>query len=94
VSTVIATELERLTGFETRVMILGHLQRGGTPTAFDRVLATRMGIRAAEAALAGEHGMMVASRGQEIVLVPLSAAVIEPRSVPEPRLEESRWFGV
>jgi 6-phosphofructokinase 1 len=94
VSTVIAMELERLTGFETRVMILGHLQRGGTPTAFDRVLATRMGIRAAEAALAGEHGVMVASRGQEIVLVPLSAAVIEPRSVPESRLEESRWFRV
>jgi len=94
VSTVIASELERLTGFETRVMILGHLQRGGTPTAFDRVLATRFGIRAAEAALAGEHGIMVASRGTEIVLVPLSEAVSVPRPIPTSRLDDARWFGV
>jgi 6-phosphofructokinase 1 len=94
VSTVIAHELERLTGYETRVMILGHLQRGGTPNAFDRVLATRFGIRAAEAALAGEYGMMVASRGTEIVLVPLSPSVSEPRSVPRARLDEVAWFGV
>ncbi|MGH8914848.1 MAG: 6-phosphofructokinase [Acidimicrobiia bacterium] len=94
VSTVIAAELERLTGFETRVMILGHLQRGGTPTAFDRVLATRLGIRAAEAALEGEFGMMTASRGSEIVMVPLTSAVSEPRSVPGSRLDEVRWFGV
>jgi 6-phosphofructokinase 1 len=91
---VIAHELERLTGYETRVMILGHLQRGGTPNAFDRVLATRFGIRAAEAALAGEYGMMVASRGTEIVLVPLSPSVSEPRSVPRARLDEVAWFGV
>lgn len=92
VSTSIAAELERLTGFETRVMILGHLQRGGTPTAFDRILATRMGIRAARAALDGEHGMMVACRGLEMVLVPLSSAVARPRSVPGSRLEETHWF--
>ncbi len=92
VSTWIAAELERRTGFETRVMILGHLQRGGTPTAFDRVLATRMGIRAARAALDGEHGMMVGCRGQEMVLVPLSSAVARPRSVPDSRLEETGWF--
>lgn len=92
VSTWIGAELEHRTGFETRVTILGHLQRGGTPTAFDRVLATRMGIRAAEAAVEGDHGMMVASIGQEMVLVPLSSAVAEPRSVPGARLEEVDWF--
>lgn len=94
ISNVIAAELERLTGFETRVMILGHLQRGGTPTAFDRVLATRLGIRAAEAALDGEFGMMVASRDAELALVPLSAAVTEPRSVPGRLLDQTKWFGV
>jgi 6-phosphofructokinase 1 len=92
VSTWIGAELERRTGFETRVTILGHLQRGGTPTAFDRILATRMGIRAAEAALEGDHGMMVASIGQEMELVPLSSAVAEPRLVPEDRLDEADWF--
>jgi len=92
VSTVIAAELERLTGYETRVMILGHLQRGGTPTAFDRVLATRFGLRAAEAAMNGEHGMMVGCRGTEIILVPLSTAVSAPRSVPRSRLDELQWF--
>lgn len=92
VSTLIAAELERRTGYETRVMILGHLQRGGTPTAFDRVLATQMGIRAAEAALDGDHGMMVACRGSEMVLVPLSTAVAEPRWVPEALLDEVGWF--
>jgi 6-phosphofructokinase 1 len=73
-------------------MILGHLQRGGTPTAFDRVLATRMGIRAAEAALSGDHGVMVACRGQDLALVPLSTAVAVPRAVPEDRLAEVDWF--
>ncbi len=94
ISNLIAAELERLTGYESRAMVLGHLQRGGTPVAFDRVLATRLGIRAAEAAVAGEHGMMVASQGTEIVLVPLSAAVSDPRPVPQSRLNELAWFGV
>jgi 6-phosphofructokinase 1 len=94
VSTLIGAELERLTGFETRVMVLGHLQRGGTPTAFDRVLATRLGVRAAEAVLAKEFGTMVASRGTEMVLVPLSASVSEPKHVPPSRIAETAWFGV
>jgi 6-phosphofructokinase 1 len=92
VSNLIAAELEARTGYETRVMILGHLQRGGTPTAYDRVLATRMGIRAAEATLSGEHGVMVACRGPELTLVPLSTAVAVPRTVPESRLAEVEWF--
>ena len=89
----IASELERLTGYETRVMILGHLQRGGTPTAFDRVLATRLGVKAAEFALSGQHGVMAALRGTEIVAVDLATACAQPRSVPLSRLEEAKWFG-
>jgi 6-phosphofructokinase 1 len=92
VANLIGAELEARTGFETRVMILGHLQRGGTPTAYDRVLASRMGIRAAEAAMAGEHGVMVAFRGEELKLVPLTTAVAVPRTVPESRLAEVDWF--
>jgi phosphofructokinase-like protein len=92
VSSLIAAELEARTGFETRLMILGHLQRGGTPTSFDRVLATRMGVRAAEAAVSGDHGVMVACRGPDLTLVPLAAAVAVPRTVPDSRLAEVDWF--
>jgi phosphofructokinase-like protein len=67
----IAPLIEELTGFETRVTVLGHLQRGGTPTAFDRVLATRFGVAAAELALSGAHGVMVALHGTRIEPVPL-----------------------
>lgn len=89
----IASELERLTGYETRVMILGHLQRGGTPTAFDRVLATRLGVKAAELAVAGQHGVMVAVRGTDIVAVDLATACAQPRMIPPSRFEEASWFG-
>ncbi len=68
-------EIERRTGFETRVTILGHIQRGGTPTAFDRILATRFGIAAIDAASQEAYGMMVALQGNEIVRVPLDDAV-------------------
>ena len=64
-------EIEARTGFETRVTILGHVQRGGTPTAFDRVLATRFGVAAIDAVHDGAFGSMVALRGGEIVRVPL-----------------------
>ncbi|MGH7408284.1 MAG: 6-phosphofructokinase, partial [Candidatus Methylomirabilales bacterium] len=63
------------TGIETRVTILGHVQRGGSPTPFDRVLATRFGIKAVEMVLAGEFGKMVALQGNQIVAVPLADAV-------------------
>jgi ATP-dependent phosphofructokinase / diphosphate-dependent phosphofructokinase len=94
----IAVELEReieaRTGFETRMTILGHVQRGGTPTAYDRVLATRFGVRAIEAALAGEHGTMVALRGTDVVLVPIAEALAEPKLL-DPRLYETAavFFG-
>jgi 6-phosphofructokinase 1 len=72
-------EIERRTGFETRVTILGHVQRGGTPVAFDRVLATRFGVAAIDAASAGRFGTMVALRGTEVVEVSLGEALREPK---------------
>lgn len=71
IGAALATDLERLTGFESRVTVLGHVQRGGTPTAHDRLLATRYGIKAAELAINGEYGNMAALRGTEIQSVPL-----------------------
>ncbi len=79
----IAPELEERTGYETRVTVLGHVQRGGTPTARDRVLATRFGVAAADLALAGESGVMAALRGTEIVPVSLADACTTPRPVPQ-----------
>lgn len=71
----LAAEIEERTGYETRVTILGHVQRGGTPTAFDRVLATRFGVAAIEAVHDGAFGQMVALQAGEIVRVPLAEAV-------------------
>lgn len=75
-------EIESRTGFETRATVLGHVQRGGTPTAFDRVLATRFGLAAIDAAHEGAWGMMTALRATRIELVPLADAVLELRTVP------------
>ena len=72
-------ELERLTGYESRVTILGHVQRGGTPVAFDRVLATRFGVAAMDAAIAGRFGVMVGLRGTQIAETPLAEALREPK---------------
>lgn len=71
----LAGRIEALTGFETRHTVLGHIQRGGSPTAFDRVLGTRFGVAAVDAAHAGASGQMVALRGEHIKLVPLAEAV-------------------
>ncbi len=84
-------EIEQRTGFETRATVLGHVQRGGTPTAFDRVLATRFGLAAIDAAHDGAWGMMAALRATQIELVPLAQAVAELRTVP---VDEYRRFGV
>jgi ATP-dependent phosphofructokinase / diphosphate-dependent phosphofructokinase len=84
-------EIERRTGFETRATVLGHVQRGGTPTAFDRVLATRFGLAAIDAVHDGAWGMMVALRSTHIELVALSDAVAELRTVP---IEEYERYGV
>jgi 6-phosphofructokinase 1 len=75
-------EIEQRTGFETRATVLGHVQRGGTPTPFDRVLATRLGLAAVDAAHAGRWGTMTALHGTEIELVALADAVAEVRRVP------------
>ena len=75
-------EIETRTGFETRTTVLGHIQRGGTPTAFDRVLATRLGLAAIDAAHSGQWGHMTALHATEIELVTLAAAVAEVRRVP------------
>ena len=90
VSAVIAAELERLTGFEARVTVLGHVQRGGTPSAADRVLGSRLGVAAADLAVAGAFGRMVALRGTEIVDVPLDVVRADPRAVPPAILDVAR----
>jgi 6-phosphofructokinase 1 len=81
IGNVVAEEIERRTGFESRVTILGHIQRGGTPTAFDRVLATRFGTAAVDAAHDGDFRMMVALRGPAIERVPLADAVGKLKTV-------------
>ena len=92
VAYALAPELERLTGFEARFTVLGHLQRGGTPTAFDRVLATRLGVAAADLAAAGRWGTMTALRGTEIVAVPLADACVGVRSVPDELIDVAETF--
>jgi ATP-dependent phosphofructokinase / diphosphate-dependent phosphofructokinase len=94
IGNALAAELERRTGFETRVTTLGHVQRGGTPTAFDRVLATRFGVAAIDAVHRGEFGVMVALRGQDIVTVPIAEATAELKTV-DPKIYEvaETFFG-
>ena len=84
-------EIEQRTGFETRATVLGHVQRGGTPTAFDRVLATRLGLAAIDAAHDGRWGSMTALHSTEIELVALAEAVAQVRRVP---VQEYQRYGV
>jgi ATP-dependent phosphofructokinase / diphosphate-dependent phosphofructokinase len=85
-------EIEKRTGYETRVTILGHIQRGGTPTAFDRVLATRFGIGAIDAVNEEDYGKMVALRGTNIVRVPLSEGVGELKTLDPALFETAEVF--
>jgi 6-phosphofructokinase 1 len=78
----LSEELERRTNLESRVTILGHLQRGGTPSAADRLLATRLGAACARAIDAGESGVMIAARGEETQTVPLEEVVGKRKTVP------------
>ncbi|AXE76581.1 MULTISPECIES: 6-phosphofructokinase [Streptomyces] len=89
VATQLSVELEQRLGKEARPVILGHVQRGGTPTAYDRVLATRFGWHAVEAAHRGEFGMMTALRGTDIAMVPLGEAVETLKTVPAERYAEA-----
>jgi phosphofructokinase-like protein len=77
----LAKEIEQRTGIETRVVVLGHLQRGGSPTAFDRILATRFGVAAVDLAHQGKFGYMVALQGNQIVPVPLKEVVGKRKTV-------------
>jgi phosphofructokinase-like protein len=85
-------EIERRTGKETRATVLGHVQRGGTPTAFDRVLATRFGLHAIDAAHSGRWGQMAALKGTDIQLVSLTEATAELKTVPRELYEEAEVF--
>ena len=85
-------EVEKRIKKEVRVTVLGHVQRGGTPTAYDRVLATRFGVNAADAAHAGEYGMMVSLRGQDIGRVPLADAAAHLKLVPQSRYDDAAAF--
>jgi len=92
VGQLLAEEIERRTGKEARAAVLGHIQRGGTPTAFDRVLATRFGIHAIRAVADGAFGQMVALRGTDIVRVPIAEATRELKLVPPERYAEAEIF--
>ena len=87
---VLAPMLEERLGVETRSTTLGHIQRGGTPTAYDRVLATRYGMAVVEALVAGAWGRMVALRGTDIVTVPFEDALGQLNTVPQSRYDEAR----
>jgi 6-phosphofructokinase 1 len=82
ISEVLGAEIERKTGLETRVAVLGHLQRGGPPTAFDRVLATRFGREAAVLAASGAKGLVVVLRGQDIATATLEEVTARIKIVP------------
>jgi phosphofructokinase-like protein len=85
-------EIERRTGFETRVTVLGHVQRGGSPTARDRILATRFGLKAADLVKQGEFGQMAALHGDDVVSVSLEEATAELKTVPADWYEVARTF--
>jgi len=90
----LASEIEHRTGKEARAVVLGHIQRGGTPTAFDRWLATRFGLQAIDAVADEEFGVMVALRGTDIIRVPLSEGTDQLKLVsPEEYAEAAVFFG-
>ena len=85
-------EIESRTGYETRVTVLGHVQRGGSPTPRDRILATRFGLKAADLVEAGDFGKMAALRGDDILAVPLEEATAELKTVPLEWYEVAKAF--
>jgi 6-phosphofructokinase 1 len=92
VGELLAREIEARTGYETRVTVLGHVQRGGSPTARDRVLATRFGLKAADLVHEGRFGRMASLSGDTIIDVPLKDAVAELKTVPPDWYEVARTF--
>jgi ATP-dependent phosphofructokinase / diphosphate-dependent phosphofructokinase len=87
----VARELEKRTSYETRSVVLGHIQRGGAPSAFDRMLGTRFGLKAVELAMKGQYGKMVALQGTEIVSIDLQA-VTKSKLVPIELYESAKTF--
>lgn len=92
IGAALGAEIEARTGYETRVTALGYVQRGGTPTAFDRVLATRLGLAAVDAAHDAAWGQMVAMQGDRVVRVALSDASVAQATVPEDLLDTVEAF--
>jgi 6-phosphofructokinase 1 len=89
---ILAAKIEEITGIDARATILGYMQRGGSPTAFDRILATRLGIKAFEMVLAEEFGRMAAIRGLNVTSIPLEEAVAQPRPVDPELIRVARVF--
>jgi len=87
IGSTVASEIEKRTGFESRSVVLGHIQRGGSPTAFDRVLATRYGLGAIDMVHRGEFGQMAALRGNKIISIPLLEAIASNRKVSQEILD-------
>ncbi len=87
IANTLATEIEKRTGYESRSVVLGHIQRGGTPSAFDRVLATRYGLGAIDMIHRGEFGRMAALRGNKIISIPLAEALAANRTVDKETLD-------
>jgi phosphofructokinase-like protein len=85
-------EIESRTGFETRVTVLGHVQRGGSPTAYDRILATRFGLKAADLVEANDFGQMASLQGSDVVSVSLRQATAELKTVPDDWYDVARAF--
>jgi ATP-dependent phosphofructokinase / diphosphate-dependent phosphofructokinase len=81
IANILAREIERRTSYETRAVVLGHIQRGGSPSAFDRVLASRYGIGAIDMVHKGEFGCMAALRANKVVSIPLKEAIARNRTV-------------
>ena len=92
VGEILANEIESRTGFETRVTVLGHVQRGGTPSAFDRVLATRFGVKAMDLVLEKKFGYMASLKGTEVVAVPIQDAVGTLKTVDAKFYELAKTF--
>jgi len=92
IANILAKEIEERTGFETRSVILGHIQRGGTPTAFDRILATRFGVKAVDCVHEGKFGVMVALQGTKIVPVQLEEAVGKTKTLDMDMYETAKIF--
>jgi 6-phosphofructokinase 1 len=92
IGSVIAEEIEKRTGYETRATILGHLQRGGTPTAYDRIMATRLGVKAVELVHNSQFDKMACVKGNQIDSVPLEEAVAKVKPVDMELFEMAKLF--